>query len=80
MCFPCYVEGVQVKQDSGHSGHLFQVEYSGKDDTSNLNQMVFPRPDLLLASNCFAPQIDHGKGSLQPERCTWSTSCCDVSN
>lgn len=77
MCFPCCVEGVQVNQESGH---LFQVGYGGKDETSNLDQMIFPRPDLLLASNCFAPQIDHGKGSRQPERCTWSTSCCDVSN
>lgn len=62
--------GSKVKQDAGD---LFQVEYSEKDDTSNSNRMV-PRPDYLLASNCFAPQADHGKGSLQPERCTWGTS------
>lgn len=63
--------GSKIKQESED---IIPTHFSGKDDALNSDQMIFSRPDYLLASNCFGPKGDHGKESFHAERCSWGTS------
>ncbi|KAL3530156.1 hypothetical protein ACH5RR_009478 [Cinchona calisaya] len=65
------IPGSKIKQEAGE---MLPTEYCGKDDALNSNQMIFSRPDYLLASNCFGPKGDHNKESFHAERCSWGTS------
>ncbi|CAI9106024.1 OLC1v1005077C3 [Oldenlandia corymbosa var. corymbosa] len=64
------IPGGKVKQETGE---MVPTQYFDKDD-SYPNQMIFSRPDFLLATNCFGPKGDHGKEPFHAERCSWGTS------
>ncbi|CDP09077.1 unnamed protein product [Coffea canephora] len=59
----------KVKQEAEE---MVPTQFCGNDDA--LNNMIFSRPDFLLASNCFGPKGEYGKKQLHAERCNWGTS------
>ncbi|XP_071912317.1 transcription factor GAMYB isoform X1 [Coffea arabica] len=63
--------GGKVKQEAEE---MVPTQFCGNDDAFNSNNMIFSRPDFLLASNCFGPKGEYGKEQLHAERCSWGTS------
>lgn len=63
--------GGKVKQEAEE---MVPTQFCGKDEAFNSNNMIFSRPDFLLASNCFGPKGEYGNEHLHAERCSWGTS------